>query len=389
MTLAVYTTIASPHVLPFIEEVRRQYPGIEVKYIERGFAGLQPVEKIKVKRGWDAFGRLDYVLRAADDWELTWKILRECDILLCGFREPELFEERVKAGRLTYYFGERWLKPYALVKWSCFSGRFRINLSLPGICRVFVPSFWRMVRRIVRLTDQTGFVFLPIGVFAARDIARLRRFVRGDWLSLFRCPRVNVDRHLFAPVDQCRQIRLWAYFVSPSERTVPSTMSRRNEPISLLWVGRVLDWKRVDTVVRVVRGDNRFRLTILGDGEEKPRLVRLIGNAGNITFHEPTDLPGVRRMMREHDVMVLSSNFREGWGAVVSEAIEEGVTVVGTYEAGSSATVLPESNLFHAGDVNELRSVLLGELTRVDAREWTARAAAEKFIEDWSFRNGE
>ena len=31
---------------------------------------------------------------------------------------------------------------------------------------------------------------------------------------------------------------------------------------------------------------------------------------------------------------------------VLSEALEEGMAVVGTYEAGSSATILPESILF-------------------------------------------
>ena len=58
----------------------------------------------------------------------------------------------------------------------------------------------------------------------------------------------------------------------------------------------------------------------------------------------------VRAFMRSHEVYVLPSNAYEGWGAVVSEALEEGMEVLGTYEAGSSATVLPQENLFHAGD---------------------------------------
>jgi glycosyltransferase involved in cell wall biosynthesis len=80
--------------------------------------------------------------------------------------------------------------------------------------------------------------------------------------------------------------------------------------------------------------------------------------------------------MREHDVYVLSSNGYEGWGAVVSEALEEGMAVIGTHEAGSSATILPESNLFHAGDWRRLKELLERDVERVGIGEWTAKSAA-------------
>ena len=151
----------------------------------------------------------------------------------------------------------------------------------------------------------------------------------------------------------------------------------------------MLDWKRIDTVIKVVKGDERFQLTLLGDGEEKVRLVRLAGDAPNIEFHDPEDLPGVRRMMREHDILILSSSIREGWGAVVSEALEEGMKVVGTYEAGSSSTVLPDTNLFHAGDINGLRRVLLSrKIVVVSPEAWSAKHAAEVFIKDMEVRLG-
>ena len=80
--------------------------------------------------------------------------------------------------------------------------------------------------------------------------------------------------------------------------------------------------------------------------------------------------------MREHDVYVLSSNAYEGWGTVVSEALEEGMKVVGTYEAGASATMLPESNLFHAGDWRCLKNILENQILDVSIGDWTADFAA-------------
>lgn len=395
MTLIIYTVNVSPHVIPFVEEVRRQRPDITIKYIARGFAGLRPVEKNSPKKGWGDFCKADYLMRAADDWEGTRRLLKECDVLFCGFRETEIFEERVKTGRLTYYNGERWLKRYAIFNRDMYIGPFHVAPRLPGMMRWLSSNFRKMVRRFVKLTESEKFVFLGIGTYAVRDFVRLRRIVAGNWRALFKCPEIPVDRHLMSEVDGCPQIRLWGYFVAPSKNGVASdkekgtTADDRANVLKLLWVGRMLHWKRVDTVIQAVKGDDRFKLTILGSGDDEGRLRRLSRGCDNIVFHEPEDLPGVRRVMRENDVLVLSSNLGEGWGAVASEAIEEGVKVVGTYEAGSTATMLPETNLYHAGDVDGLRTVLLsGKIATIPPDAWSARRAATEFIKDMETRLG-
>jgi hypothetical protein len=72
----------------------------------------------------------------------------------------------------------------------------------------------------------------------------------------------------------------------------------------------------------------------------------------------------------------------------VSEALEEGMHVLGTYEAGSSATMLPEADLFHAGDWRRLQRLLgrcleekrRGALKGQGIGEWTAEKAAERLV---------
>ena len=89
--------------------------------------------------------------------------------------------------------------------------------------------------------------------------------------------------------------------------------------------------------------------------------------------------------MQEHDLYVLSSNGYEGWGAVVSEALEEGMRVLGTFEAGASATLLPRERLFHSGDwkglVQLIEKEIRGELPPCSIGEWTAKAAAKRLME--------
>ena len=103
MTLVFYSVSVSPHVIPFVEEVRRQRPDITIKYIVRGFTGLRPVERNSPKKGWDDFCKADYLMQAADDWTETRRLLKECDVLFCGFRETETFEEQVNAGFFFEY----------------------------------------------------------------------------------------------------------------------------------------------------------------------------------------------------------------------------------------------------------------------------------------------
>lgn len=388
MTLVIYTNIVSPHVIPYVEEIRRQRPDVVVKYVVRGWVGLKPREKISPKKGWDTFCKIDYVVDTMQSRAAADKLLRECDILYSGFREIDVFEKRAKDGKLTYYGAERWLKPYEVCafKWrDC-----RWSLSVPGLFRLIVPGYFSTARRMMRLVENGQLILMPIGVHAANDFARLHRFFCGDWLTLFRHRRFLMERKIMAAVDGCDYIRLWGYFVAPSQQLVRDVVTQ--SPVALkklLWVGRMLNWKKVDTLIRAVRRNGNFSLTLLGSGGEERRLRRLSNGCANVSFHAPEDLSGVRRVMREHDALILSSNKREGWGAVVSEAIEEGRPVIGTYESGSAATILPETNLFHAGDVDGLLNVLnSGRVVVVNREDWSAKRAAEEFIKDWSARYG-
>ena len=135
------------------------------------------------------------------------------------------------------------------------------------------------------------------------------------------------------------------------------------------------DLKRVDNSLP------KITLDIYGSGPEEKRLRQMAeGYEEIIKFYPPVSVGDVRKLMREHEVYVLASNGYEGWGAVVSEALEEGMRVIGTYEAGSSATMLPESCLYHSGDWRRLRELLCDQKHSEAISDWkfawNAREAA-------------
>ena len=249
-------------------------------------------------------------------------------------------------------------------------------------------------------------------------MARLCGLFAGDLRCLFRAPKLEFERKPGGGIwisggarsESVRalgekycldKMRMWGYFVESSSGeklgvkregvTEPQSVQAPNSQLShlrILWVGRLLAWKRVDTIIKAVGAlaTNstwlNITLDIYGIGPEEKRLKKLAAKYGGaIKFHPPVPIAKVRKLMREHDVYVLSSNGYEGWGAVVSEALEEGMKVIGTYEAGSSATILPESCLYHAGDWRRLAQLLVGEIPNVGLGEWTANHAARNFLE--------
>ena len=154
-----------------------------------------------------------------------------------------------------------------------------------------------------------------------------------------------------------------------------------DENVRALWVGRLLTLKRVDTIIRAVgkcSKSMKIILNIYGGGPEEIKLKKMAAKYGDIiNLHPSVPINEVRKLMHMHDVYILSSNAYEGWGAVVSEALEEGMVVLGTYEAGASATILPESNLFHSGDDKQLMRILKDSSFTAIENDWSASKAAE------------
>lgn len=229
-----------------------------------------------------------------------------------------------------------------------------------------------MAKRFVRWANEDpGAFVLAIGPWAKRD---------------FLCMGVKEEK-----------IIPWGYFVS-SSTSRNSRTSHASRTFSLLWCGRMIALKHVADIVRAVSkvknlgSFEELRLTLVGDGPEKNRLMALaaVKQSNNqavnqsIAFLSSQPPEKIRELMREHDLFVFASNGYEGWGAVVSEALEEGMSVLGTFEAGASATLLTKERLFHCGDWKALARLIekeaRGELPPCRIGEWTAATAARRLL---------
>ena len=327
------------------------------------------------------------------------KRAEDCALLFEMLREVPLMEKRAEKGLPTIYISERWFKPIKLPILGC-------KHLVSGFFRLFSPSYFKMARRFVRLIDDPNFWVFSIGIHGIRDFARLYGLLHGDLKCMFRSPNIAFEQRAGGRVSMCdnsdgsryglSRMRVWGYFVEPSIAT-SSEHSCGRTVRRILWCGGTSDLKRVDTLIdawKIVKKDRpEISLLIIGEGQMDSVLRRMAGKdsvegfvgwqPGKVCFAGYQLQTKIRELMRESDVYVMPSDGKEGWGAAVSDAIAEGCPVISTYEAGASATILPESQLFHAGNAKALARLLLKPQNALlmIREKWTAEAAMKSLME--------
>lgn len=135
--------------------------------------------------------------------------------------------------------------------------------------------------------------------------------------------------------------------------------------------------------MRAAANGTPISCTLVGAGPYRAKLEELARqNASLFAFRDSLPIDEIRSLMRQHDVYVLSSDGGDGWGAVVSEALEEGMLVIGSEEAGSTATILPTECRFACRDDKRLAHLLekaaAGQIPRIPIGDLSAARAVER-----------
>ena len=350
MTIAYYTNVLSPHQLPLAREIVRLVGEENYHYVYR-----DELDQERLSLGWGDKDLPRWCMRGSED---SPELMAADLVYTGGLRPLGLIARRIAAGKKTFFVTERWFKPIRL-----------FGINFPGACRLLVPSYRKMARRMVGLLNNPLCRCLAIGPWSKKDMLRLG--------------------------VKAGQIWEWGYFVEEGRRKREEGKGKSEEAaLRVLWVGRIVGLKRVDTIITAVKalvsaGESQIVLDVYGSGMAESRLKKIArGYEKIVKFHSPVSIDEVREIMREHDVYVFASDANEGWGAVVNEALEEGMKVFGTYEAGASAAMLSDDVLFHSGDWRRLAELLVrcakemrdGKLVGQGIGEWTPEKAAQRLV---------
>ncbi len=220
-------------------------------------------------------------------------------------RREDLLSDRLKAGKITFLAEERWCKQ---------------RRSFPEAVREYF-RFWKHHNRY----QKGNYYDLGISAFYAGDM----------------------KRH-FAKTDTIYQ---WAYFPESYNKEPVNKAPLDGRPIEMIWVARFIDWKHPEAVLKLakrlindgIESHGNFHITMLGIGElfkEISENVHAEGLQGFITIPGSVPVPEVRRRMNEADIFLFTSDFQEGWGVVLNEAMNSSCACVASHEPGSVPVLL-------------------------------------------------
>lgn len=304
-----------------------------------------------------AFEEPGYVLRAfgGDGLERAKQLIASADVLIHGGVVGELSKPRYYRGKTVFYYSER------LYKHGCK----RWQLPLRAI-RFYFRYLWRQ-----------NALLLCASAYAAYDYSRTLTF-------------------------SGRRFR-WGYFPETKRYEIKKLMAEKDEK-KILWCGRLIDWKHpelaVETAARLRDANVDFTMDIIGSGNMEEILRKQIQNCGladRVSLLGSMPPSKTREYMERAGIMLLTSDRKEGWGAVLNEAMNSGCAVVASSAAGSAPFLLEDGEngfTFRSGDAGELFEKTQALLTQptlaarfgVAAYEtvstlWNAETAGQRFLQ--------
>lgn len=196
----------------------------------------------------------------------------------------------------------------------------------------------------------------------------------------------------------------WGYFPEVKRYDVADLMSKKQSVksglkhpcASILWAGRLIGWKHPDASILMAetlkRRGYQFKLSIIGNGHMEQKLHMMISEKGLedcVTMLGAMPPKMVREHMEEADIFLFTSDFHEGWGAVLNESMNSGCAVVASHAIGSVPFLIKDGVnglVYKNGSQKDLNHAVMELLDNPEKRKQLGLAAYRTMAEKW---NGE
>lgn len=314
MKVTFFTNFINHHQVPVADEFFKK---LGQNYT---FVATMPIPNVNLKFGYPDFSEKPYLLKAFENDENYQKAISlamSSDIVIFGAAPKSLIKERLKKNKLTFVYSERWFKK--------------------GYYILFHPKFWLNLIKNYYPYIHKHYYMLCASAFTKKDV---------NLLGLF--------------INKCFK---WGYFPEINS-TNSNIIKKENKILTLLWVGRFLDWKHPELSIKLVNQlKNKgysVKLEMVGDGPYLNNIKEMVKSfqlENEIAFLGSLPNNKVVDKFREADVFLFTSDRNEGWGAVLNEALANRCAVVASDEIGSVPYLL-EHNIngliFKSGNLNDL-----------------------------------
>ncbi len=346
MTFTFVSNYINHHQIPLCDALFREL-GDDFTFIQ-----TMPMEQERVDMGWGLdLHELPYVKCLYEAEGECRRKIGQSDVVLFGWTEREdLAEARLATRKPTMRVSERL---YREGQWRAISPR--------GLRAKY--------REHIRYRRQ-NVCMLCAGAYAASDFHLIGAYPG----KLFK----------------------WGYFTAL--RTYGEgeleAMKPQDGELHIVWAGRFIPLKHPEYVVRLakrLRSEGySFRIHMLGDGEMEPTIRQEVDDLNlkeHFQFYGYTAPGRVRDVMEKCHIHLFTSNYLEGWGAVINEGMNSGCVEVVNAQVGAAPYLICHGRnglVYPNGRYEKMEELVLELFAHWDSYRRMGRAAYETIRLVWN-----
>lgn len=345
MKVTFVSNYINHHQIPFSNAL---YERLGADYC---FVQTMPMEEERVAMGWGVdIKALPYVHCLYDDEYVCRRTIAESDVVLFGWSEREdIAAERLRSGKLTFRVSERL---YREGQWKAISPR--------GLAAKY--------KEHIRYRNQNVYL-LCAGAYTASDFHLIGAYPG----KMFR----------------------WGYFPETriySEEKFASL--KKDGALQIVWAGRFIPLKHPEYMVRLAQclqeKGHDFRVHMIGSGELESDIRKQAEQAGvseRFVFYGYQEPEKVRDVMEQCHIHLFTSNYLEGWGAVVNEGMNSGCVEVVNAQVGAAPYLIRhgKNGLVYPNDsYPEMEALVIDLFEHWEERKQMGYAAYQTIVQEWN-----
>ena len=351
MTLTMVSNYINHHQIPMSNEL------FKILGADYTFIQTEEMEADRVRMGWGSeVGDIPYLKLYGEDEKGCAALIMDSDIVIFGGVEDESYiKPRLAAGKTVIRYSERL---YRGGQWKTISPRGRKK----------------------KHEDHTQYADAPVyllchGAYVASDFALVGAYPDKKYV--------------------------WGYFPELKTYDIDSLIEQKKHfdsdgkrQVRILWSGRFIKFKQPQDAIKSVKylKDKGvcFHLDMVGGGELEGQLRSMVQHLGlldEVTFHGYKKPKEVRKFMERADIFLFTSNYDEGWGVVLNEAMNSGCAVAADNGIGAVPFLLKHGYnglVYRNGNRRELKKQLLTLCRDDELRKRLGKNAYLTIEKEWN-----
>jgi glycosyltransferase involved in cell wall biosynthesis len=350
LSYTFYSNYLTHHQLPFCLEMNRLL-GDKFRFV-----ATDPIHQERLAMGYaDMNNDYQFVIRSYENSKSLSEATQlgdKSDVVIIGSAPDGFVQKRILENKLTFRYSERIFK----------KGRWRI--LDPRIIRALYLNHSRY--------HNKNLYMLCASAFTAGDFAMAGAYR-----------------------NKCFK---WGYFPEVREYDLQELMASKKGPrLSILWAGRFLNWKHPEKALYVAkylrdRGID-FTLKIIGGGDIEQELKSIANTYslnGCVDFLGYLSPDAVREEMEKAEIYLFTSDYNEGWGAVLNEAMNSACAVVCSNAIGAAPFLIKHGEngiAYRNNNINNLCEKVLTLSKEQELRSSLGISAYKTVHEQWNAKH--